>query len=274
MVFVHGGGFTFGAGSFSLYDGANFANATGAIIVTMNYRLGPFGFLSNAALRTEDPAHPSAGNYALEDQIASFQWVKTNIAAFGGDPARVTIFGESAGGTSMLDHLASPKSAGLFAHMIIESGWCPEGAAAQPQTMGDQSGANLATALGCTDPASLLTCMRGKSASDVLNAMPSGYVAWFPVVDGFILPKEPLAAVTAGAINKVPTILGNNANEPPYWRMGSSCAPRVAWRAASCKPASRPTATSSDTPSSSSSRTSAPSTRPSSSSSSTIRTAS
>ena len=221
MVYVHGGAFTVGSASSGLYDGANLASATGTIVVTINYRLGPFGFLSNAALRAEDPSHPSAGNYGIEDQIAAFQWVKANIASFGGDPAQVTIWGESAGGTSMFIHLTSPKSKGLFQRVIMDSGWTPYGLGALPMTTADQQADPFAAALGCTNPPTLLECLRSKSVTDVLNAVPwnfgdldgTGGADWLPVVDGFVLPDDPMQLFAAGSFTKVPLTLGNNTNE-------------------------------------------------------------
>jgi para-nitrobenzyl esterase len=223
MVFVHGGAFEWGSGTFGIYDGAKLALATGNIIVTTNYRLGALGFLSLPALRTEDASHPSAGNYAIEDQAAAFQWVKSNVGAFGGDTSNVTIFGESAGGTSMLAHLASPKSQGLFDRVIIESAWSPYGSASIAQSTADSYGASFATALGCTstDATSLLTCLRAASVSAVLGAVvdkgggvqASAGVDWLPVVDQFVLPGDPITLIASGAFNQVPAILGNNANE-------------------------------------------------------------
>ncbi len=219
MVFVHGGGFAIGAGTVPLYDGTKLANATGALVVTLNYRLGAFGFLSNAALRAEDPAHPSSGNYGIEDQIAAFQWVKDNAAAFGGDPSNVTIFGESAGGTSMLVHLASPKSAGLFARVIVESAWAEPGSISFTTEAADAAGDRLARALDCTGEASLLACLRGKPVADILRATAesgspfAGGLAWAPVADGFVLPDDPVKVFEHGAFNEVPTLIGNNRNE-------------------------------------------------------------
>jgi para-nitrobenzyl esterase len=217
MVFVYGGGFTVGAATVPLYDGTKLASATGAIVVTLNYRLGPFGFLSGAALRAEDPAHPSAGNYGIEDQIAAFQWVKNNAAAFGGDPSNVTIFGESAGGTSLLVHLASPKSAGLFARVIVESAWAMPGATTFTTAAADQDGDKLAQALGCTSQATALSCLRGKSVAEILKATSggplSGGPAWAPVIDGFVIPDDPVKVFAKGTFNKVPTVIGDNRNE-------------------------------------------------------------
>jgi para-nitrobenzyl esterase len=215
MVFVHGGSFLYGSGTFGLYDGTHLAEATGHVIVTMNYRLGALGFLSNPALRAEDSTNPSAGDYAIQDQIAAFQWVQANAAAFGGDPKNVTIFGESAGGSSMFMHLVSPKSAGLFARVIVESGAGAAGYLALPQTAADQNGASFATAMGCTDASTLLTCLRATTVTNVL-ATTEGTTSdydWFPAVDGFVIPSDPGALFTAGTFNRVPTLLGNNKDE-------------------------------------------------------------
>ena len=221
MVFVPGGAFEWGSGTFELYDGTKLAAATGNIVVTINYRLGALGFLSNPALRAEDASYPSAGNYGISDQIAAFQWVKSNIAAFGGDPSNVTIFGESAGGTSMLVHLASPKSQGLFQHVMIESAYAPNSEGAGPQAAADEVGASFATALSCGGGdagTTLLSCLRGQSVSDILAAADSLTSTglpfnWFPIVDGFVLPDYPVKLITAGTFNKVPTLLGTNLNE-------------------------------------------------------------
>ena len=120
MVWIHGGGFDHGTGAASGYDGENLASK-GAVVVTINYRLGIFGFLALPELTAESPHH-SSGNYGLLDQIAALEWVQRNIAAFGGDPTRVTIFGESAGAESASVLMASPLANGLFTRAIAESG--------------------------------------------------------------------------------------------------------------------------------------------------------
>ncbi|MBP6729758.1 MAG: carboxylesterase family protein, partial [Microthrixaceae bacterium] len=124
MVFLHGGAFVGGSGGQINYDGQRLSESGRVIVVTINYRLGPLGFLSHPALAAEDPAHATSGMYGLEDQTAALAWVKANAAAFGGDPGNVTIFGESAGGISACLHLVMPASAGLFDRAIIESGPC------------------------------------------------------------------------------------------------------------------------------------------------------
>ncbi|HEY8830863.1 MAG TPA: carboxylesterase family protein, partial [Gemmatimonadaceae bacterium] len=120
MVWIHGGGFWAGFGGEERHNGARLAQK-GAVVVTVNYRLGAFGFLAHPALAAESPHH-AAGNYGLLDQIAALHWVQRNIARFGGDPSRVTIFGESAGGMSVGSLIASPLAKGLFQGAILESG--------------------------------------------------------------------------------------------------------------------------------------------------------
>jgi para-nitrobenzyl esterase len=208
MVFVHGGSFLYGSGTFGLYDGAKLAAATGNIVVTLNYRLGALGFLSLPALRAEDP-EISTGVYGILDQIAAFEWVKTNAAAFGGAASNVTVFGESAGGTSMFIHLVSPKSRGLFERVMVESGAAVDGFAALPQASADLEGSDFATSLGCTDAGTLLTCLRGKTAAATLASA----TAWWPALDGVVIPDQPLKLFAAGSFTKVPTLLGNNKDE-------------------------------------------------------------
>ncbi len=120
MVWIHGGGFTMGSGSQPLFDGAKLARR-GVVIVTLNYRLGRFGFFAHPALTAEGAGAP-LGNYGLMDQVAALQWVKANIATFGGDPAKVTIFGESAGGGSVIQLMLMPSAQGLFRAAAVESG--------------------------------------------------------------------------------------------------------------------------------------------------------
>ena len=119
MVLIHGGAFVRGAGSLPLYNGSALARK-GVIVVTLNYRLGSLGFLSHPKLAEESPNNTS-GNYGLLDQLAALKWVQDNIEAFGGDPANVTVFGESAGAVSIISLLASPQSEGLYSQAIVES---------------------------------------------------------------------------------------------------------------------------------------------------------
>jgi para-nitrobenzyl esterase len=169
MVFIHGGAYLTGSGhqdlafenSGNLYDGATLATEQGAVVVTFNYRLGALGFFAHPALVAED-AHGSAGNYGTLDQIALLQWVQTNIRAFGGDPDRVMIFGESAGGLSTCLLLATPLARGLFHGALVESGGCQVATAASRLAQGE----DIADRLGCDDAA----CLRARPASDYVVA--------------------------------------------------------------------------------------------------------
>ena len=121
MFWIHGGGYTSGSGSSALYDGTQFA-ADGSVVVTINYRLNVFGFLAHPALSAES-AHGASGNYGLMDMVAALEWVRDNIATFGGDPNRVTIFGESAGAGAVMSVMLMPQSEDLFHRAIAESNW-------------------------------------------------------------------------------------------------------------------------------------------------------
>lgn len=217
LVWVHGGGFALGSGSDAAYDGQALSAATGMLVVSINYRLGPLGFLALSSLESEDAAHPSTGAYGIEDQRAALQWVKANIAAFGGDPERVTLFGESAGGISTCMHLVSPQSEGLFQRAIIESGPCDTGAdKAEALAQGDA----FLAALGCDAEPDPLKCAREKPVEDVMSALPSSVdfffgtsANWFPVVDGYNIPDRPTKLLEAKSFAKVPVILGSNADE-------------------------------------------------------------
>ena len=209
MVWIHGG--TFVAGSGAQYDGHALADKGHLIVVTINYRLGPFGFLAHHALST--PGAPS-GNYGLLDQQAALRWVKDNIAAFGGDPSRVTVAGESAGAISIGDQIVSPAAAGLFERAILESGpFLHLITLVEAESRGDE----FASALGCAG-ASVVICMRSKSTSDVLKAIPASAISvgppvWFPVMDRHLIPTQPAEALSAGQFNKVPVINGSNHDE-------------------------------------------------------------
>jgi para-nitrobenzyl esterase len=223
MVWIHGGGFTLGEGLQT--DGGTagdlIAREAGLIVVSMNYRLGQLGFLAQAAL-SDESADGASGNYGLMDQVAALRWVRENIAAFGGDPTNVTIFGESAGAFSVCSHLASASSAGLFAKAILQSGACerpwPTLSAAEAQ------GTVFAAALGCESAGDVLGCMRAKSADEVLAALPPapnfGFSPsdeasgrWGPVFDGFFFAEQPPDSFVSGEFNQVPTLIGFTREE-------------------------------------------------------------
>jgi para-nitrobenzyl esterase len=217
LVWIHGGTFIIGSGGEASYDGQRLAEATGSVVVTINYRLGPMGFLAHPALAAEDASHPASGMYGIEDQRAALTWVQNNAAAFGGDPENVTIFGESAGAIGVCMHLVSPPSAGLFHRAILESGTCGVGVT-PPRAAAEARGASLVTALGC-DVADPMACMRAKTTEEVLTAQPVSAVAifdpnrWSPHLDGIVLPGDPLDLVEAGSFEDVPVLLGSNADE-------------------------------------------------------------
>jgi para-nitrobenzyl esterase len=217
LVWIHGGAFFQGSGGDDLYDGTRLAKGAHAIVVTVNYRLGPLGFGSHRAIAAEQGRNvlPAVG---LLDQRAALQWVQHNIAAFGGDPATVTLFGESAGAWSTCAHLAMPGSRGLFAHALMQSGACSDALYFTPE-MANAQGDELAAAVGCTG-AEVAGCLRGKRADELAAALPFRRgllllpgVWWGPIVDGVELPKLPLAAIRAGEFARVPLVIGTTRDE-------------------------------------------------------------
>ena len=219
MVWIHGGGFVLGEGIQT--DGGTrgdlLAAQHGVIVVSMNYRLGALGFAAHAGLSSEGGGH--SGNYGLLDQQFAMQWVRDHIAAFGGDPHNVTLFGESAGGMSVAAHMAAPTSNGLFARAIVESG--PFALPMKTLAEAEMQGTRLATALGCTG-SDALACMRAAPANRLVDAIPSPpafvstdpmYADWSPVIDGGFFPSEPMARIRAGMVAQVPLILGWNHDE-------------------------------------------------------------
>lgn len=210
LVYFYGGGFAAGSADEPRYDGENFARK-GVVVVTVNYRLAVFGFLAHPEL-TAESAHKASGNYGMLDQVAALQWVERNIAAFGGDPKKVTIGGESAGSFAVSALMASPLSRRLFRGAIGESGaMFSSGAgtlAAQPLAKAEQSGLEFASAAGAKSLAEL----RVKTADDLLRAS-SSPVRFSPIVDGYFLPAEPASIYAQGQQSNVPLLAGWNADE-------------------------------------------------------------
>jgi len=200
MVWIHGGALTSGAGS--LYDGEALAKK-GVVVVTVNYRLGVFGFLAHPELTKESDRNAS-GNYGLLDQIAALEWVQKNIAGFGGDPKRVTIFGESAGSWSVNYLVATPLARGLFQRAIGESGG--EFAPARKLADMEQAGVKFATAAGATSIANL----RAKSAEDIQKI---GGFQTAANVDGWLLPEDVHTIFAKGKQADVPMLIGSNNDE-------------------------------------------------------------
>ncbi len=224
MVWIHGGAFNFGSASQPEYDGKHLAEK-GVVVVTINYRLGPLGFLVHPLLSRESPQGTS-GNYALLDQIAALKWVQKNIAAFGGNPDQVTIFGQSAGSRSVSLLMISPLSTGLFQRAIAESGGPIIGSEYLSVGFnGDMAnvakmGQKLAAKLGCDKSEDALAALRAKSAQEIVTAadcktdlFDDEALFFAPVFDGWVLPKNPLTAFSGGQQHDVPIIVGSTLNE-------------------------------------------------------------
>jgi len=222
MVWMYGGAFRFGEGSSPSYNGEKLAGH-GVIVITFNYRLGPLGWLAHPLLSKESE-HNSSSNYGLLDQIAALQWVQKNIAAFGGDPNRVTIFGQSAGATSVICLLASPLAKGLFQRAISESmyesaAWKDIRQDKYGQESAEKMGQQLAKDIGCDTAPDPIACMRAKSAQEVMDkgAPPTSVVApgyrYEPCVDGWVVPDLPLNIFEAGKQNAVPLMIGSTADD-------------------------------------------------------------
>ena len=223
----------------AIYGGANLA-AKGVVVVTINYRLGPFGFLAHPALSAES-ADGVSGNYGLLDQIAALQWVRDNIARFGGDPSRVTAFGESAGAISIVDLLVSPLAEGLFQRAIAESGILLDRGfgVATARTLADAEaeGREFAVELGIdatVDDVQAAAQLRAKSADELLAAagalssrmsLAKTGLVWTPVADGGLLPDLPSALWAAGKQHAVPLLIGSNADEGNAFLAGLQVAP-------------------------------------------------
>src|SRR5579864_1965522 len=197
MVWIHGGGFTRGDGISNAYDGENFARK-GVVLVTINYRLGIFGFFAHPALTAESEHHAS-GNYGLEDQIAALKWVKKNIEAFGGDPKNVTIFGESAGSWAVNALMASPLAKGLFERVIGESGasFSPIKGLSESEKAGEK-----------LDPS--IQSLRAKPAEELVK---TNEQVVRPIVDGWVLPQSVAKIFSEGRQNDVALLVGFNADE-------------------------------------------------------------
>jgi para-nitrobenzyl esterase len=208
MVWIHGGAHRFGSGSLSIYDGTKFAQ-DGVVLVTINYRLGLLGYFAHPALTKAAADNAPLGNYGQMDQIAALKWVQRNIAAFGGDPSNVTVFGESAGGSSILYLLATPRVKGLFAKAIVESGggWNVPVTLAQKET----EGIDFATRAGLPGANATLEQLRALPAEKTLD-MPAN-LGFGPFVDGRLVTRTPEQAFAAGTAIDVPLIIGSNSFE-------------------------------------------------------------
>jgi para-nitrobenzyl esterase len=213
MVWIYGGGFVAGSTSEPRQDGGNLSKK-GVIVVSLNYRLDVFGFFSHPELAKES-GHNAAGNYGLLDQVAALQWVRTNIAEFGGDPENVTLFGESAGSFSVSALTASPLARGLFRRAIGESG-AFFGTTLRLKPLAETEKADLEfarTSLGTTS----IEALRAKPADEILKASAKQRMLRFtPNIDGYFLPQDVAAIYAEGRQNPVCLLAGWNADEGDY----------------------------------------------------------
>ena len=225
MVFIHGGGNIQGSASQTLpggallYDGALVANAHDVVVVTLQYRLGPLGYLALPELSAESTLKAS-GHYGTLDQIAALKWIKANIQALGGDPQRVMIFGESAGAVNTCTLVASPLARGLFHAALMQSAACTSTPLALAERAGDQAMAFTP----CADAQDRVACLRALDAGDLVRAIPGSVsfgvmptggraISYGPVVDGHTLKAAPLLTIERSEHNKVPFVVGSNADE-------------------------------------------------------------
>jgi para-nitrobenzyl esterase len=225
MVWIHGGGFLFGAGS--LYDGSQFARR-GVIVVTVNYRLGRAGWFAHPALTAENPKGP-LGNYGLMDQIAALQWVRENIGGFGGDKKNVTIFGESAGAISVNYLMLAPEAKGLFNKAIAESGFGR--LAAMPISVVEEAGVGFGEKAGVHgNDAATAKALRGLPFPDLsANAPPIGAPGQIlPMADGRLITHSAAEGFSKGLEARVPYLLGGNSDEASLTRRGLKAADRLA----------------------------------------------
>ncbi len=219
LVFIHGGGNVQGSatvrfGTELLYDGRALASEQRVVIITLNYRLGALGWLTHPALDRED-ARPDSGNYGLLDQIRALEWIRDNVAAFGGDPERVMVFGESAGAVNTCALVASPQAAGLFSSALMQSGGCQVATREQVRAASDE----LVAATDCAGATDIAACLRSRSPERLLEdypptisvAGPSGDLR--PHVDGALLQDQPRRVIESGRHNHVPFVIGANADE-------------------------------------------------------------
>jgi len=226
LVWIHGGALTSGSSSERMYDGAKLA-ARGVVLVSINYRLGILGYLAHPQLSAESPQRIS-GNYGLLDQIEALRWVQRNIAAFGGDPANVTIAGESAGGLSVMYLMASPQARGLFARAIAQSAYMISMPELKRANFGEQAaeaiGSRVATALGSPH----VTDLRSMDAAKLVNA--TAQTGYFPLgtVDGHVLPQQLVEVFDRGEQAKVPILAGFNSGEIRSLRFLAPPAPKDA----------------------------------------------
>ena len=231
MVWIHGGGNVLGEGlqTDGGTSGTKLADTENVVVVSMNYRFGPFGFLAHTAL-SEESEHGASGNYGLMDQVAALRWVRENIEGFGGDPDNITIFGESAGGLNTCALVMSPHAEGLFHRAIMQSGTCYRPWPTLPSA--HAHGQRFAELAGCDNESDVLACLRGKPWKELHDAwapdpaeagfigyafvlidLERKYLQWSPILDGDFFEEQPIASMKNGTFNQVPLMIGFTSEE-------------------------------------------------------------
>jgi para-nitrobenzyl esterase len=229
LVWIHGGSNSSGSGSWVVNSGLA---DRGIVVVAVQYRLGIFGFLSHPQL-TRESAHGASGNFALQDQIAALEWVKRNIAAFGGDPTAVTIAGHSAGAQDVGLLLLSPRARGLFARAIQQSGTAGFGMPSRTLAESEKLGEMFADLAGAPHDESQLEALRAMDGRRLLDAqmlLDNGILFVQPVIDGWVVTGDPGELLSSGKSAPVPLIIGNSAQEMPLYEGEAAARRRVAQR--------------------------------------------
>ncbi|MBW2463789.1 MAG: carboxylesterase family protein [Deltaproteobacteria bacterium] len=215
LLNIHGGGNLVGSGSGPGMDGRVLVARHDVVYVTLNYRLGPFGFFAHDAFEAENE-HGASGNYGLMDQLAALRWLQRNVTAFGGDPSRVLVFGYSAGSSNTCALVASPEAAGLFSTAVLQSGPC----AVRTEARMAELATRTTEALGCTGTTDVAACLRASTADAVsqvpgatLSSISNGRADFYTNVDGHVLTEAPLVTFMAGRGNPVSVIGGTTRDE-------------------------------------------------------------
>ena len=211
LVWIHGGALLGGSSKEAMYDGAKLA-AHGIVVVSINYRLGVLGYLAHPELSAESPRGIS-GNYGLLDQIEALRWIKRNIGAFGGDPSKVTVAGESAGGLSVMYLMASPDARGLFSKAIAQSAYMISTPELKQSRFGAPSAEEAGTKLAAALHAPNVAALRAMDAQALTDAAAAAYFAPFGVVDGYVLPRQLVDVFDRSEQARVPLLAGFNSGE-------------------------------------------------------------
>jgi para-nitrobenzyl esterase len=219
LVWIHGGAFVIGSGSSPIYSGRRLARRGDAVVVTLNYRLGAFGFAHLGLLGAAGAE--DAVNLGIQDQVAALRFVREHIAAFGGDPGNVTIFGESAGAMSVGTLLGTPAARPLFARAILQSGAAhnvsgPERAARAADALLRELGTTPARAMEVLAEAPAAAILEAQQRASLALGLAHGTLPWQPAVDGRVVPRQPLDAIAAGEAKGIPILAGTNRDE---WKL-------------------------------------------------------